>query len=143
MDFTDALYILIAALWAGIVLGVSFLAAPTKFGAASLSHPMALDVGQRTFRILLRTEFGFALALGVVSALTPSHQARLVAWAVLTIVVTLQYLWLWPILNQHAQAIIDGKTPSPQSHHKTYIMIEAAKAALLIGLALIALLRLV
>ncbi len=143
MDFADAVYILIAALWAGVIVGVSFLAAPAKFGASLLSRTAALDVGRRTFKILLRTEFGLALALGIVCALTPSHQVRLIAWALLTVIVAAQYLWLWPALNARAQTIIDGNAPPPQSHHKVYIVIEAAKAGLLIGLALTALLRLI
>jgi hypothetical protein len=39
-------------LWAGVVIGVSFLAAPAKFAAPSLSLPVAMDVGRQEFGTL-------------------------------------------------------------------------------------------
>jgi hypothetical protein len=35
-------------LWAGVLIGVSFLAAPAKFNAATLTLPVAMDVGGRS-----------------------------------------------------------------------------------------------
>lgn len=37
----------VALFWAGMLAGVSFLATPVKFEAASLSLPVALEVGTR------------------------------------------------------------------------------------------------
>lgn len=39
-------------LWAGVLIGVSFLAAPAKFAAPSLSLPVAMDVGRQEFGTL-------------------------------------------------------------------------------------------
>ena len=36
-------------LWAGVMIGISFLAAPTKFNAPSLSLPV--DVGRQEFGV--------------------------------------------------------------------------------------------
>lgn len=44
-NFNILSQLLLAVLWAGLLLGVSFLATPVKFLAPSLSLPVALDVG--------------------------------------------------------------------------------------------------
>ncbi len=38
-------------IWAGVALGVAFVATPAKFLAPSLSLPVALDVGRHTFAV--------------------------------------------------------------------------------------------
>ena len=46
--------------WAGLVLGVSFLAIPVKFLALSLSLSIALDIGSQILVVLNRVEFDLA-----------------------------------------------------------------------------------
>lgn len=41
----------VALVWAGMVLGVSFLATAAKFLVPSLPRPVALDVGRHTFQV--------------------------------------------------------------------------------------------
>jgi hypothetical protein len=48
-------------LWAGVLIGVSFLAAPAKFGAAGLSLPVAMEVGRREFGTLNHAELVIAV----------------------------------------------------------------------------------
>ena len=50
-------------LWAGLTLGVAFLATPAKFLAPSLSLTVALDVGRQTFHLYNRVEIGLLLGL--------------------------------------------------------------------------------
>lgn len=59
-----ALHKAIAALlfvWAGVLLGISFVATPAKFLAPSLPMVQALDVGRWTFHVLAWIEWGFVL----------------------------------------------------------------------------------
>jgi hypothetical protein len=48
-------------LWAGVLIGVSFLAAPAKFGASGLSLPVAMEIGRREFGALNLTEVVLAV----------------------------------------------------------------------------------
>ncbi len=41
----------VSLLWAGAVVGISFIATPAKFLAESLDRPTALDVGRTTFHV--------------------------------------------------------------------------------------------
>ena len=50
--------LILATFWAGIVIGVSFIATIAKFDAPSLTLPVALDVGRHTFAPLARIEWG-------------------------------------------------------------------------------------
>ena len=53
----------------GLLIGVSFLATPVKFRAASLDLPVALDVGRVTFELFSKVELGFCAALLIAGAL--------------------------------------------------------------------------
>jgi hypothetical protein len=56
-------------IWAGLLLGVSFVATPAKFLAPSLPMTQALDVGRWTFHVLAWTEWGFVVATAVLIAI--------------------------------------------------------------------------
>jgi len=100
-----------ALVWAGMVLGVSFLATPVKFLAPSLPRPVALDVGRHTFRTFGWVETTLAPLLGL-SAAVPAQQ-RLLALAP-GLIVLAQALWLRPQLDARARQVVDGgETPPP------------------------------
>ena len=52
-------------IWAGLSVGVAFLATPAKFLAPSLSLPVALEIGQQTFRVYSGAEFALLVLLMV------------------------------------------------------------------------------
>ena len=52
-------------IWAGLLLGVSFIATPAKFLAPSLPMAQALDVGRWTFHVLGLIEWGFVAVVGL------------------------------------------------------------------------------
>ena len=51
--------------WAGLAVGVAFVATPAKFLAPSLSLPVALDVGRHTFAVYDRIELALVATLVV------------------------------------------------------------------------------
>lgn len=110
----------VALVWAGMVLGVSFLATPAKFLTPSLPLPTALAIGRQTFRIFGRVEMGLAALLGVAArrplALAPG------------VIVLAQCFWLRPRL-----AAQRPQTAAP-AEHNTYVVLEAAKLAALLAL---------
>jgi hypothetical protein len=121
--------------WAGMVLGISFLEASVKFTAPSLTLPVGLDVGRHVFAALNRVEMGwavltFVLALVGGGALGRRACAMLVAsWAV----VAVQTLWLLPALGARTDRIIGGEALPPSNLHVLYIGVEVVKLLALLG----------
>ena len=121
--------------WAGMVLGISFLEAPVKFTAPSLTLPVGLDVGRHVFGVFSRVEVGWAaltlmLALVGSSALGRGPLALLgAAWAV----VAVQALWLLPALGARTDRIIAGETLPSSPLHVVYIGLDVAKLLVLLG----------
>lgn len=124
-------------LWAGMVLGISFLEAPVKFTAPSLTLPIGLDVGRHVFRALNLVEVGWAvltlvLTLAAGGALGRGPLVLLgVAWAI----VAVQTLWLLPALGARTDRIVGGEALPPSYHHVLYIGLDVAKLLVLLGAA--------
>ena len=120
---------LICWLWAGVVLGVSFIATPAKFLAPSLSLPDALEVGRATFYVLRWLECGFIVILIAVLLITYAH-IKLTAWfSVVAVILCLliNYLGLQPALDERTKLIIAGEAIAQSSQHKVYVFIEMIK----------------
>jgi len=124
----------VALIWAGMVLGVSFLATPAKFLAPSLPRRVALDVGWHTFRTFGWVEVALTAVLGL-SAAAPTRQRPLALAPGL--IVLAQAFWLRPRLDARTRQVVDGgETPPPSGLHLAYVACEMAKLAVLLGLGL-------
>ena len=121
-------------LWAGLTLGVAFLATPAKFLAPTLSLPVALEVGQQTFHLYNRVEIGLLLGLAGFGAIWTPPRGWWFALALPAIVVLTQALWLLPLLDARVAAIIAGATPSGSPLHVVYIAAEGLKTLWLAAL---------
>ena len=134
----DAAFLAIALVWAGMLVGVSFLATPVKFAAPGLTLPVALEVGHVTFHLFSRVEWVLGAAL-LLTALFGSSQLRLGIAALLAIVLALQALWLLPVLDERVAAVVAGSPLPPTSHHTLYAAAEGAKTLLLaiVGFAIL------
>jgi hypothetical protein len=125
----------LALVWAGMLVGISFLATPAKFLAPSLTLPVALDVGRHTFGLFSIVEVVGAFVL---LALTiPVRHSRVVpAFALLVgSLVALEFVWLLPVLDARVEIILRGGTPEESGLHNLYIVFEAAKLLLLGAIA--------
>jgi hypothetical protein len=128
-------------LWAGVLAGVSFLAAPAKFGASGLSLPLAMEVGRREFGTLNLVEITFA---GVTLALAAYARPERTIWLGLglaAVIVVLQRFLLLPVLDARAELIIQGDTPEPAPWHALYIGAEVVKLLALLVIGWLALWR--
>lgn len=128
--------------WAGMLVGVSFLATPIKFQAETLSRPVALDVGRETFHLLSKVEIGLTVAFLALVGLTlyRGHANRLLlalAGGVALIVVA-QAAWLLPALDVRVAAAIDGRELESSRLHLIYITLEVVKLGGLFLIALVA-----
>ncbi len=130
--FADNAFIVLALIWAGLLLGVSFLATPVKFTAPGLTLPVALEVGHVTFALFSLIEWVLG-ALLLLSASLGSSRARLAVAALVSSIVALQALWLLPALDLRVAAVVAGAPLPPSSHHTLYAAAEAIKLVLLLG----------
>jgi hypothetical protein len=114
-------------LWAGVLIGVSFLAAPAKFNAPSLTLPVAMEVGRQEFGVLNRVEIALAVLTLALAALARPGRVVALGLALAALAVAVQSLWLLPVLDARALSIIQGETPQPAPWHMLYIVLEVAK----------------
>ena len=129
-------------LWAGMLVGVSFLAAPAKFMAPSLSLPVAMEIGREEFHVLNVAETVCALAaLGLAGLGRPGRLIWL-GIAVAAVLVPMQGLWLLPVLDARADLIIQGGTPPAAPWHSLYIVAEVLKLVVLLATGWLVLRRL-
>ena len=115
-------------LWAGMVLGISFLETPVKFTAPTVTLAIGLDVGRHVFGAFNKVETGLALlAVALLFRARPTRTLWLPLGMVLSIVL-LQSAWLLPLLDARVSLIIKGQTPPPAPYHWVYIVLEVLKA---------------
>jgi hypothetical protein len=126
----------ISLLWAGLVIGISFIEAPAKFRAPSLTREVALDVGRHVFHASHRVQLVFAAALLAFATLGSLSWLEWFALGLAEVIYFVQLLWLLPALVRRAQAIISGQTPAGDSPHALFIALEVAKLGALFGLGL-------
>jgi Domain of unknown function (DUF4149) len=128
-------------LWAGVLIGVSFLAAPAKFDAPGLSLPVAMEVGRREFGALNLAELVLAVVTLALAAYARPERTIWLGLGVAAVIVLLQWLWLLPVLDARAELIIQGETPEPAPWHALYIGAEVLKLLVLLVTGWLALRR--
>lgn len=121
----------VAAIWLGMLMGVSFLATPVKFMAPSLTLPVALDVGRHTFAVFNKAEWLLCVLL-LAAVLAGGRTWLRIAAASAALLVAVETFWLLPVLDRRVGAIIAGQPPAPSGLHELYIGLEVAKLVLLI-----------
>ncbi len=117
--------------WVGITVGVSLLATPVRFTAATITRPVALDVGRVMFAALNKAELlALVLLLIVVRVAGLAHRW----WALcagLALIVIAQGVWLIPELSARTDIIIAGGEPPASYAHAIYSSLELVKIGLL------------
>ena len=127
-SFRSELWLLVlAAVWLGLLAGVSFLATPVKFTAPGLTLPLALEVGRVTFALLNKVEWLMLAALALAAVAARITGVRLAAFAVLALLLVAQTFWLLPLLDERLSAVVAGSQVAPSQHHRLYIGAEILK----------------
>jgi len=119
--------IVLTFIWAGMLLGISFLEAPLKFQAPGVTLGIGLGIGRLVFGTLNKIELFFSALLIVLSFITRPLVRFRYLLSLLCIILLLQTLWLLPVLDARAQIIIDGGIPSGNSPHIIYVIAEFVK----------------
>ncbi len=126
-----AALLVVAAIWLGMLLGVSFLATPAKFLAPSLTLPVALDVGRHTFAAFNKAEWVLAAALLLAFAAGARGWPIAAGVAVAVALLLAETVWLLPALDARVGMILAGQPPRPSGLHYGYIACDAAKLLVL------------
>jgi hypothetical protein len=127
-DLIDRSAACIALIWLGMVLGISFLEAPVKFMAPSVTREIGLDIGRYVFGIFNKVECVFALVIAIMSIITRRKHLSLVPLGLAWLSLALQTAWLLPVLEARTEVIIQGQTPAPSVSHTIYVVLEVIKA---------------
>ncbi|HLU67567.1 MAG TPA: DUF4149 domain-containing protein [Kofleriaceae bacterium] len=129
---------LIAGVWAGALIGVSFLATPVKFRAQTLPYHAALEVGRLTFRALGWLELALAALAAVAAAVAPSALPTWTAGPAAAVAgaLVVQRGWLLRRMDARVEAAIAARgRPPPSRLHHVYIASETIKLIALLAVA--------
>ncbi len=132
----------VAWFWAGLVTGLSLLAAPAKFTVEALPESLALQVGQAQFGLLYLGEVILAVLLVAALVLWRPPRAVLVVAGLVLLLYLVQRLGILPPLTARTTQRILGEPVTESALHVWYIAIDVAKVALLAVLGVLATLRL-
>jgi hypothetical protein len=127
--------VVLLAVWAGIVIGVSLISTPVKFQAPLLTIAVGLDVGRYTFRLLSAIELGLSAAAIVAAILAGARPLVSAAVALVIAAVLIQHYWLLPLLDARVTRILAGESVPASSYHTLFASIEVVKCLLLIAAA--------
>lgn len=119
-------------LWVGITVGVSLIATPVRFTAASITRPVALDVGRVVFAALNKAEIVALILLLLVVRIAGLSRKWWAVCALLALIVIAQGVWLIPELAARTDIIMSGGEPPPSYAHAVYSSLELIKIGLLL-----------
>jgi len=130
------LIVITALLWAGMILGISFLESWVKFRAPTLTKAIGLDVGRTVFNSFHKVQCILLMGIILISIFI---KLTLINWQIvgmLIIIFILQLAWLFPTLNQRVNAILAGEKPQNSHAHKVYGIFEIAKFLILVDFSM-------
>ena len=126
------LFVGASLIWAGMILGVSFVATPAKFLAPSLALPVALDVGRHTFSTFAKVEWTLAFGCAALATASDNRRRALAVSAMLVVLLAVQAYVLIPDLDRRVGLYLAGQPPPRSPLHIVYVAIELAKIAVLL-----------
>lgn len=124
--------IAIPFVWFGLIGGISFLEAPLKFQAPNVTLPLGLGIGRLIFFWLNKIEIALLILLLVSFYFDrPKSKFPLVAFGAIAVLLILETVWLLPVLDARAIAVINGTAAPYSNAHFIYIAFDAIKFILL------------
>jgi hypothetical protein len=130
---------MIATLWAGLVIGISFVAQPVKFGTAGLSRSVALAVGRRIFQAMhvIETVLAFCLAALLSTRMFDQQENVEASWPALLAGAALfvQITLLMPPLSKRTDAVLAGMPATHSFYHTAFALTEIIKVVMLVMFA--------
>ena len=136
-DVAAYVQLLVPMLWLGMVLAISFLEAPLKFGAPGVTLPIGLGIGRRVFKALNGVEVVLAAVLVAATLVARPSTAVLILVLVAAAVLAVQVIFVRPPLTKRSNRILAGETLPRSQMHYVYVALEVGKVGVLIALALV------
>ena len=126
---------LIAGLWIGLIIGVSFYAAPIKFTAQDLAYQDLLLVGYVTFHGFTWVEFS---TFGILTLCSLIHLSRpiILSGLSLLILLVIQKFMVLPQFDEVLHQVIEGQDRKRNYLHYLYGALDLIKIGTLITLFL-------
>jgi hypothetical protein len=122
----------ITFIWAGLVIGISFIEAPLKFQAPGITLELGLGIGKIVFGALTTIEIVISILSVLFLYLIKEKRKFFFLFAIPVVIVVIDNIILLPILNERLDLIVNG-TPPPASYtHWYYIVLEIIKLVFLI-----------
>jgi hypothetical protein len=90
---------IITFIWFGFVCAISFMEAPVKFTAPTLTLQAGLDVGRKVFAALNKVEISFALISLILILFEKSNKKITAVFFLTAVILLIQSFWLLPSLN--------------------------------------------
>ena len=112
--------------WMGMVIAISFMEAPLKFQAPGITVELGLGIGRLVFFTLNKMELVLALILGF-TIIGTGKKSSVRIYSFISFLLTIQTLWLLPVLDERAVLLLSGTTPEPAPYHTVYIVMEGLK----------------
>lgn len=125
------LLVCISLTWLGMILGISFLEAPLKFMAPSVTPEIGLSIGRNVFGVFNKVECAMALAMAILVVIVRQKDRLLIHLGIVWSALALQTFWLLPILSDRVELILQGQTPASSPVHSLYVFLEILKAMVL------------
>jgi hypothetical protein len=117
-----------------MTVGISMIATPVRFTAASITRPVALDVGRVVFAALNKAELAALVMLLIIVRVAGLARKWWAVCAFLALIVLAQGVWLIPELASRTDIIMAGLEPPPSYAHAIYSSLELIKIGLLLFL---------
>lgn len=121
-------------LWVGMMLGIT-LANWAKFRASGLTKPIGLEVGREIFTVFNQIQVILLIFIIVMSFMAHLSYPNWLLICMLSVILGLQLLWLFPILNKRVKMALAGEQLMPSSVHAWYGIMELIKCICLIILS--------
>jgi hypothetical protein len=137
-DLWPAALVTVALLWAGMILGVAFIAVPAQFAAAGLARPLGIDITRQVFTAFSRVELGLAAVTLVLALVVRPGRLPWALLVLLWLMVALQSVWLLPVLDVRADQLLQGQEPAAGPWHGLFVGSEVSKLVVLLLLAWVA-----
>jgi hypothetical protein len=122
-------------IWVGFVCAISFMEAWLKFQAPNITTALGLGIGQLVFSALNKVEITLAAIIILIQLVLNSlslKQLLLSTFLPVIIILSIQSLWLLPMLDERASNIIQN-IKVPESHaHFWFVLLEILKVICLI-----------